>query len=164
MFASVLGPGDYSHSHMTQVLVDFMEGKLPASVDAGYNNFDIRDVADVLPAVIERAQRGETYLFAAAPAKINEIFGYLAEEYRKRMPPTLPMWVAYVGLPFLLLWAKLTGKRPLYTRAALEALKVDANFPIQKAVQTFGYHPRPLRETVLDHVQFLIDQGMIGKN
>jgi len=161
MFASVLGPGDYSHSHMTQVLADFMEGKLPASVDAGYNNFDIRDVAAVLPAIIEHAQRGEIYLFAASPAKINEIFGYLAQAYHKRMPPTLPMWVAYVGLPFLLLWAKITGKRPLYTRAALESLKVDVNFPIQKAEKAFGYHPRPLRETVLDHVQFLFDQGML---
>ena len=64
LFASVLGPGDTSNGHMSQMLIDFIEGRLPASVRAGYNDFDIRDVADVLPAIVERAKKGESYIFA----------------------------------------------------------------------------------------------------
>lgn len=161
MLAGVLGPGDYSNSHMTQVLIDFVEGRLPASVDAGYNDFDIRDVADVLPDIIEKSRKGEVYLFANKPDKINDILGYVAEEYHKELPITLPLWTAYLGLPFLFLWSKLTGKRPLYTRAALSSLKADADFPIGKAVREFGYRPRPLKQTVLDHVEFLKENGMI---
>ena len=43
LFASVLGPGDYGNGHMSQMFSDFLGGRLPASVRAGYNDFDIRD-------------------------------------------------------------------------------------------------------------------------
>ncbi|MDY2880111.1 MAG: NAD-dependent epimerase/dehydratase family protein [Candidatus Borkfalkiaceae bacterium] len=161
LFSSVLGPGDYSRSHMSQVMCDCAAGKLPASVDAGYNDFDIRDVADVLPAIVEKSRRGECYLFANRPDKINDVLHVVAEKYGRKPPVTLPMWVAYAGLPFLTLYAKIRGKRPLYTRAALAPLRGNADFPIGKARREFGYSPRPLRQTVLDHLAFLESIGEI---
>lgn len=163
LIAGVLGPGDYSNSHMTQVMVDFIEGRLPASVDGGYNDFDIRDMADVLPQIIDRAVPGESYLFANQPDKINEVLGYVAEKCDLKLPVTLPIWTAYLGLPFLYLWSKLLGKRPLYTRAALKSLTDNVDFPIGKAAREFGYSPRPLRETVHDHVDFLMQEGFVKK-
>lgn len=161
IIAGVLGPGDFGNSHMTQVFCDYIEGRLPASVDAGYNDFDIRDLADVFPAVAERAKKGESYLFAHAPDKINDCLAVIGEMTGRRPVPTLPLWVAYVGLPFLFLGSKLSGKRPLYTAAALSSLKERTDFPIGKAQREFGFSPRPLRETVQDHVRFLIDEGMV---
>lgn len=161
LLAGVLGPGDYSNTHMTQVLIDFINKKLPASINGGYNDFDIRDVADVLFKVIENARVGEAYLFANRPDKINEVLSYVANMAGRKIPPTLPMWIAYVGLPFLWLGAKLTGKRPLYTLSALASLKADVDFPLDKVKKEFGYNPRPLKETVEDHVQFLIDNEMV---
>lgn len=163
LFSSVLGPGDYSNSHMSQVMCDFVAGKLPASVNAGYNDFDIRDVADVLPEIITNSRKGECYIFANKPDKINDILAVIAEKYGKKVPPTLPLWVAYVGLPFLAVWSKISGKRPLYTRTALSSLSDDANFPITKAQREFGFNPRPLRETVLAHVEFLESIGAIKR-
>ena len=161
LLAGVLGPGDTSNSHMTQMLVDFIEGRLPASVRGGYNDFDIRDVADVLPAVVERAKKGESYLFAHEPDKIDDILQIAADMTGRKKPPTLPLWVAYLGVPFLTLAARLRGKRPLYTAAALASLRADADFPIGKAQKEFGYSPRPLEETVRSHIRYLIDNGLV---
>ncbi len=161
LFAGVLGPGDYFGSHMSQVMIDFVNGKLPASVNGGYNDFDIRDVVDVLPKIVENARVGESYLFANKPDKINDILSSVAEVFGKKLPVTLPMWIAYVGLPFLWLGAKIAGKRPLYTLASLASLKANTNFPIDKAKEEFGYNPRPLEETVKDHAKFLVDVGLI---
>lgn len=161
LIAGVLGPGDYSNTHMTQVIADFIEGRLPASVDGGYNDFDIRDIADVLMNVIAKAKAGESYMFANKPDKINEVLGYVAEKKGLKIPMTMPIWVAYVGLPFLYIWSKIMGKRPLYTRAALKSLTDNVDFPIAKAVREFGYSPRPLKETVFDHVDFLEKEGMV---
>ena len=119
LLAGVLGPGDYSNTHMTQVMIDFINKKLPASINGGYNVFDIRDVADVLPSIIENAKVGESYLFANKPDKINEVLKYVGDMTNRKIPPTLPMWIAYVGLPFLWIGAKLTRKRPLYTLSSL---------------------------------------------
>ena len=141
LIAGVLGPGDYSLSHMTQVIIDFIEGRLPASVDGGYNDFDIRDVADVLMSIVENAKCGESYMFANKPDKINEVLGYVADKCGLKIPVTLPIWTAYVGLPFLYVWSKLIGKRPLYTRAALKSLTDNVDFPIAKSVREFGYSP-----------------------
>ncbi len=159
LLAGVLGPGDYSNSHMTQMFIDYIEGRLPASVKGGYNDFDIRDVADVLPAIVEKSRAGESYLFARQPDTINEILSFIAEKTGRKKLPTLPLWLAYLGLPFLSLASKLSGKRPLYTSAALASLKADADFPIGKAVKEFGYSPRSLKETVNDHIDFLAENG-----
>ena len=93
--------------------------------------------------------------------KINEVLGYVSELTGTKMPKTLPLWTAYVGLPFLFLSSKLMGKRPLYTRASLASLKADTNFPLDKVKKEFGYEPRPLRETVIDHVKFLAEIGLV---
>lgn len=162
LLAGVLGPGDYSNSHMSQMFIDYIEGRLPASIRGGYNDFDIRDVAEVLPAVVERAKKGESYIFANKPDTINDSLAVVSEMTGKKMLPTLPLWVAYVGLPFLSLAAKARKKRPLYTGAALASIREKAEFPIGKAVSEFGYSPRPLKETVRDHVEFLAENGMVS--
>ena len=161
LLAGVLGPGDYSNTHMTQVMIDFINKKLPASINGGYNDFDIRDVADVLPSIIENAKVGESYLFANKPDKINEVLKYVGDMTNRKIPPTLPMWIAYVGLPFLWIGAKLTRKRPLYTLSSLASLKADTDFPLDKVINEFGYKPRPLKETVEDHIKFLQSEGII---
>lgn len=158
MFASVLGPGDYSNSHMSQMLTLFLNGRLPASVKGGYNDFDIRDVADVLPAILDNAQAGESYIFANRPDQINDVLGIAAAMTGQRVPPTLPVGIAKLGAPFFVLAAKLTKTRPLYTGAALASLTARADFPIEKTKRAFGYCPRPLEETVRDHVDFLLTQ------
>lgn len=161
LLAGILGPGDYSYTHMTQVIIDYINGKLPASVNGGYNDFDIRDVADVLCQIIDRSKKGESYIFANKPDKINEVIKYVADMTGRKMLPTLPIWVAYVGLPFLYIWSKITGKRPLYTLSSLASLRADTNFPLDKVTHEFGYQPRSLKETVTDHVRFLVDNGMV---
>ena len=161
LLAGVLGPGDYSNTHMTQVIIDYINGNLPASINGGYNDFDIRDVVNVLPNIIDKTVKGESYLFANKPDKINEVLKYVSNYTGRKMLPTLPIWIAYVGLPFLWLWSKITRKRPLYTSASLASLRADTNFPIDKVIKEFNYNPRPLEETVTDHVKFLIENGMV---
>ncbi len=161
MFASVLGPGDYGKSHMSQMFIDYIEGRLPASIKGGYNDFDIRDVAEVLPAIVEKARAGEAYIFAHQPNTINDSLYVIADKLGKKKLVSLPLWLAYLGAPFLSLAAKIRGKRPLYTAAALSTLKEKADFPIDKAKEEFGYAPRPLAETVRDHVDFMIAEGMV---
>ena len=161
LLAGVLGPGDYSNTHMTQVIIDYINGNLPASVNGGYNDFDIRDVTDCLDSIISNSRKGEAYIFANKPDKINEVIKYVSDMTGRKMLPTLPMWIAYVGLPFLWIWSKLSKQRPLYTSSSLASLKADTNFPLDKVKKEFNYSPRPLKETVEDHVKFLIDNEMV---
>lgn len=161
MLACVLGPGDYAVGHMSQMFVDYIEGKLPASIKAGYNCFDIRDVADVLDRIVLNSVKGESYIFAREPNSINDILKVISSKLDKKMLITLPIWIAYVGLPFLSAWSKVTRKRPLYTRAALSSLSARCDFPLDKTIKAFGYKTRPLEQTVGEHVDFLIENGLV---
>ncbi len=161
MLACVLGVGDYAVGHMSQMFVDYIEGKLPASIKAGYNCFDIRDVADVLDKIVLKSVKGEAYIFAREPNSINDILQVISKKLNKKMLITLPVWMAYVGLPFLTAWAKITKKRPLYTKAALSSLSARCDFPLDKTINAFGYNPRPLEQTVSEHVDFLINEGLV---
>ncbi len=161
MFASVIGPGDYTNGHMQQMFIDYIEGRLPASIKGGYNDFDIRDVALVLPQIIEKSRAGECYVFAHEPNTINDSLNVISDKLGVKKLITLPIWLAYLGVPIFALISKITGKRPLYTASALSILKEDANFSIEKAKNEFGYNPRPLKETVSDQIDFLIKEGMV---
>ena len=162
ILAGVLGPGDYSTSHMTQLMIDYIKGNLPASINGGYNDFDIRDFTDVLDNIINKARKGEAYLFAARPDKINEVLGYVAEYKNLKPLMTLPIWLAYIGLPFLYLGQVFTGKRPLYTASSLASLQADVSWDLAKVEEEFNYKTRDLKETVIDHIKFLEKEGFIS--
>lgn len=161
LIAGVLGPGDYSLSHMSQMFIDFIKGNLPASINGGYNDFDIRDLTDVLPNIVDKSKKGEAYLFANRPDKINELLGYIALKTKAKIPFTCPIWLAYVGLPFLWTISKIKKQRPLYTSSALASLKADVDYPLDKVKEQFGYTTRSLKETVDDHIDFLYKEGFI---
>lgn len=88
LLAGVLGPGDYSNTHITQVIIDFINNKLPESINGGYNGgyngFDIRDFTDVIPTMMLNAKNAKSYLFANKPNKINEVLEYVANMYDKK--------------------------------------------------------------------------------
>ena len=95
LLAGVLGPGDYSNSHMTQMFIDYINGKLPASVKGGYNDFDIRDVSDVLPNIVDKSKNKEAYLFANKPDQINEILSIIGKKTKRKKLITLPLFLAF---------------------------------------------------------------------
>ncbi len=160
MLACVLGAGDYGMGHMSQLIADFAGGKLPASIKGGYNVFDIRDVADVLPAIIKKSKAGESYLFCNETYRINDILGAVSAVTGRKLPVTLPIWVAYLGLPFLSVYFKIKKKRPLYTATALRTVKRNPTLSYQKAQREFGYAPRPMEDTVADHLNFLLENNL----
>ena len=53
------------------------------------------------------------------------------------------------------LGAKLSGRRPLYTRYALQTVAANGSFSCEKAESELGYTRRPLAETVRDTVGWL---------
>lgn len=162
IISGVLGPGDYSLSHMSQLMIDYAKGNLPASIKGGYNDFDIRDFIYVLDNIISNSKKGETYLFANREDEINEVLSYVGEYKNLKPLMTLPIWLAYVGLPFLHLGQLLTGKRPLYTASSLASIQADVDYDISKVKEQFSYHPRSLKETVIDHFKFLEDEGYLS--
>lgn len=162
IISGVLGPGDYRISHMSQMFIDYYNELLPASIKGGYNDFDIRDMMDVLDNIILDS-KNETYLFANRPDTIDEMLVMISEKYNVKRIKTLPMFLAYIGLPFLYLKSVFKKERPLYTLSSLKSLVQDVDYDISKVTKEFNYHPRDLKDTVIDHMEFYINENIIKR-
>lgn len=159
--SGIIGPEDYSNTHLTQVLIDFFKGKLPASVKGGYNFVDVRDVCDGILAALNKGRKGECYLLTGDYHNVTEILDIAANYKNKKKIKTLPMFLAYFALPFLWIFFKIRRKRPLYTKYSLDTLKSNGNFSHQKATDELNYHPRSLKESIEDEIDFLEKEHFI---
>jgi len=159
--AGIAGPGDPGQTHLTQMVIDYMQGRIPAATKGGYNFVDVRDVCFGIKAA-ENAESGQTYLLTNRYSTVTEVLTILHEETGcKKITKTYPMWLARVGLPFLTAKAKMENKRPLYTSYSLYTLRSNSNFSNEKAVKELGFSPRELRESLRDTVQYLKDKGRV---
>jgi len=159
--SGIIGPNDYSGTHLTQMIMDYMENRIPAAVNGGYDFVDVRDVASGIFKAAEKGKKGDCYLLTNKYYSIMEMFTMLQGiTGGKKIQSKLPMWLAYFLLPFLSVYSTILGKRPLYTAYSLYTLKSNSNFSHEKASRELRFLPRGLRESLVDTVEFLKEQNM----
>lgn len=156
--SGIIGPYDAGHNHLVQMLQDFVDGRLPVCVRGGYDFVDVRDVADGCILAAERGCVGECYILSGGYHEIKEILQIAALLCDKKVPPSIPIFLARMGEPILRTWAKYQGRRPLYTRYSLDTVCSPARFSAQKAKSELGFQSRRIQATVRDTVQWLIEQ------
>jgi dihydroflavonol-4-reductase len=149
--SAIIGPHDYRLGFPNSGLLAILNGKLWALVDGGFDWADVRDVAYGALQAAVCAPSGERYILSGHWASLSDLAD-LAEEIVGLRPPRLvfPMWLARIGAPFALALGRLNGGRPLFTPAALKPLGGNYCISHERATQDLGYHPRPLKETMVD--------------
>ncbi len=160
---AVLGPHDYLGSRMGLVIRKLATGKLPGTVDGGFNWVDVRDVVAGALAAEEKGPTGEVYLLGGAWTTVTELAKVVEEVSGQKAPGFCsPMWLAHVGTPFSVMWAKLIGGEPLFTGEALNALKTgNRRISTEKAARDLGYESRPLVDTIRATLEWQREAGHI---
>lgn len=149
--SAIIGPGDFSGTHMTQMAEDYRNGRIPAAVKGGYDFVDVRDVTAGIIAACEKGKSGECFLLTNKYYSVKEMFSILnGLGVGKKVRLTLPMWMAKMSLPILYLYFKIRGKRPLYNTYSLYTLKSNSNFSHDRASKELGYKPRGLDKSLKD--------------
>lgn len=148
---AVIGPHDYKPSRMGAVQRMLYRRKMPSLVAGGFDWVDVRDVVAGALAAERQGRTGQNYLLSGHWASFPE-FARLVQQVTGIPVPSLvvPLWLAYVGAPFVQAVAGLTGTMPLYTLEALHALRCYGPVSHEKAATELGYRPRPLEETLRD--------------
>ncbi|MGI6743638.1 MAG: NAD-dependent epimerase/dehydratase family protein [Eubacteriales bacterium] len=160
--SGMIGPNDFSSGHTTQLMVDFIGGRLTACVRGGYDFADVRDVADGIISACEKGKRGECYILSNRYIEIKELLDIVSEVRNiKKIKTVLPLWFAKGSAALAELYYAILRQPPLYTRYSLYTLTSNSNFSNKKARQELDYTNRDLRETVADTVKWLKEQGRI---
>lgn len=162
--SGIIGPNDRAGGHMSQMVVDFLEGRLTAGVDGAYDFVDVRDVAEGALLAAKKGQPGECYILSNRQYTVKALLNAAAAASGKKpLRVIMPMWVAAAVAPLAELYYKLLHQPPLYTAYSMYTLQSNSAFSHEKATKELGYSPRPLSETMEDTVKWLREAGLTVK-
>src|SRR6266850_1152540 len=136
-----LGPWDVKPTPTGQMIVDFMRGRMVATVDTGLNIVHVRDVARGHVLAAERGKPGERYILGHARGNLSlaEIFRLLAGITGGRAPrfrvPYALAWCSAAACEGL---SRLTGRPPAVPLTAVRMARKRMYFSPAKAVRELG--------------------------
>lgn len=159
---AILGPADAAPTRSGQLVVDFLNGKLPAVPPGGFTLVDARDVADALLAAVECGASGERYIIHNRYHSIADILDAAADAAGKpcagiRLTPWMGMLYARTS-EFL---GRVTNTEPQATVSAMRTLLDGLRIESDKAQKALGITPRPLDDTMQATVQWFREHGYI---
>ena len=162
--SGIIGPGDSGNGSISNMLISFLSGKLPLAVKGGYDFVDVRDVALGIISVAEKGQLGNGYILSGHFTSVKEILE-IAKEVAglKRNTIYLPIIFAKLVAPIYEKMALRKNKTLFFTPYAINVLVSNGNFSCNKAVSTWGYQPRPIKNTIKDTVLWLKDKMQNNK-
>jgi dihydroflavonol-4-reductase len=153
--SGIIGPYDLGRNHLVQLVKDYLTGKLKYCVKGGYNLVDVRDVATGCLKASLKGEIGHSYLLTNKYISIKDLLDRVSYFAKIKPIKVLPMFLAYLGLPFITLYSTLTKKRALYTKYSLKVLLSNSNFSNTLAKNKLGYTTRSLDESIKDMVTYL---------
>jgi len=160
--SGIVGPNDFGNSHLTQLIIDFANGRLKACVNGGYDFVDVRDVADGIISACDKGKAGECYILSNRYISIKELLDTVSEvRNTKKIKTVLPMWLARLTAPLSEKYYAMLKQPPLYTKYSLYTLTSNSNFSNKKAKKELEYKNRELKETIKDTVDWLEEQGRL---
>ncbi len=155
-----VGELDVKPTPTGQMIVDFVNGRLPAYVDTGLNLVDVRDVALGHLLAAEKGRVGEKYILGNRNMTLKEILEALARltglpAPRVRLPHAVPLAAAAAATG----WAYVTGRPP---RVSLESVRMSRHrmfFDPGKAVRELGLPQTPVEQALARAVAWFREKG-----
>ena len=135
-----VGPGDWKPTPTGKMIVDFLEGRMPAYVDTGLNIVAVEDVARGHLLAAEKGRAGERYILGGRNLYLREILAVLAGATGRRAPRVrLPHAVALAAGYVDALCSRILDREPRIplegVRMARHTMFVDGS----KAERELGY-------------------------
>jgi dihydroflavonol-4-reductase len=156
-----IGSHDVKPTPTGQIVLDFLQGRMPAFIDTGLNVVHARDCAEGHLLACEKGQIGERYILGAENLTLEQILQKLAA-LTKRKPPTvkIPYSLAWMAGVFCTGFARITGKPPRVAIDAVRMAKKKMWVSHEKAARELGFHPRPAEAALADAVQWFESQAI----
>jgi dihydroflavonol-4-reductase len=161
-----VGPRDIKPTPTGQIIVDFLNRKMPAYLDTGLNWVHVRDVAIGHILAAEKGRVGERYILGNAEgnwtmkqtfAVLQEITGIPAPKFR------IPHDFAMLAAAASELGAKFTGKPPRVPFAGVRMAADKMFFSPAKAIRELGLPQTSPKQGLADAVEWFHANGYAKK-
>lgn len=160
-----VGPADWKPTPTGRIILDFLNGKMPAYVDTGLNLAPVEDVAEGHLLAADKGRIGERYILGARNMTLKQILEVLAPiagrpAPRLRLPHTIALAASYAD-EFL---SRLSGREP---GIPLEGVKMSRHkmfVESDKAEKELGYKPGSVEGALVRAVRWYTDHGYISRS
>jgi dihydroflavonol-4-reductase len=159
-----VGPRDVKPTPTGQIIVDFLNRKLPAYLDTGLNWVHVRDVAVGHIRAAEAGLLGERYILGNKEgnwtlqktlAVLEEITGIPAPKTR------IPYWVALAAAHVSECGARFTGQPPRAPLAGVRMARYKMWFNPAKAIRWLKLPQTPPKEALAEAVAWFRANGYV---
>ena len=157
-----VGPRDIKPTPTGQVIVDFLNGKMPAYLDTGLNWVHVRDVAVGHILAAEKGRIGERYILGNAEGNwtmkqaftiLEELTGVRAPRFR--VPYSLALIAAYANEALSLV----TRRPPKAPLAGVRMARYKMYFNPSKAIRELGLPQTPPKQALADAAEWFRRNG-----
>lgn len=140
-----VGPGDARPTPTGKMIVDFMRGRMFASLPGGMNVVPVEDVARGHVLALERGRPGERYLLGGENLPLARLWALLAQICGRPVPRAEIPYRAAWGLGWLdEVRCRLTGAQPLVPLEGVHMARHNMFVNWDRARTELGYEATPV--------------------
>jgi dihydroflavonol-4-reductase len=161
-----IGPRDAKPTPTGQIIVDFLNRKLPAYLETGLNWVHVRDVAIGHILAAEKGGIGQRYILGSAQGNwsLKEAFAVLEEVAGVPAPKLrMPYFGALAAARVSETISALTGKAPRAPLAGVRMARHKMFFNPAKAIRELGLPQTPPREAMAEAVEWFRQNGYVKR-
>ena len=160
-----VGPGDWKPTPTGRIIVDFLNGRMPAYVDTGLNVVGVEDVAAGHCLAAERGCTGERYILGERNMTLKEILDVMAgvtgrPAPRVRMPYAVALAAGYTES----LLCSVFGREPRIPLEGVRMAKHRMFVDSSRAVRELGFRPAGVESAIGRAVRWYINNGYVAKS
>jgi dihydroflavonol-4-reductase len=157
-----VGPGDWKPTPTGRIILDFLNGKMPAYVDTGLNVAPVEDVAAGHLLAAEKGRIGERYILGARNMTLKEILDALSFITGRPAPRVrLPHVVALIAAYSDQLISRIVGRDPQIPLEGVKMARHRMFVQSDKAERQLGYKPGPVEPALARAVNWYQEHGYV---
>jgi len=158
-----VGDHDVKPTPTGKIVVDFLNGDMPAFIDTGLNIVDVRDIAEGHLLACEHGKAGERYILGSENLTLAQILQAMAKLTNRKAPTVrLPYAAAYCAGVCSTAWARVTGAPP---RVPLEGVRMARKkmwVTHEKARRDLGFNPGPAEQALARAIEWFRRTGNVA--
>jgi len=160
-----VGPGDWKPTPTGRIVVDFLNGRMPAYVDTGFNVVAVEDVAEGHWLAAKQGRIGERYILGGRNVTLKEFLDVVAAVTGRHAPRVrLPYAVALAAGYAENLLSSVIGREPRIPLEGVRMAKHKMFVDCSRAARELGFKPASIEGAIDRAVRWYVDNGYVVRS
>jgi dihydroflavonol-4-reductase len=157
------GPFDHRPTPSGQVVLDYLNGRMPGYVDTAMNVTHVDDLAEGHVLALEKGSQGRSYICGGDNISMAQLLQILSSvtglpPAQRRFPALFPMIAGRVSQ---FVEGDLLRRQPRVPLEAAQMATTTMTFDDTRARRELGYVSRPAASALYDSARWFVDNGYV---